>query len=94
VAFARPLYSELLKSDLKVCTAMRQARRKLYEEHDDADPIWASPVLVAQPMDWIQVEGGLRPAAPAPRPQPLVRPAPRKLMPNSSAVPLSASMHL
>jgi hypothetical protein len=81
VDFAKNFYDELLKTDLKVCSAMRQARRKLYEQHDNADPIWASPVLVAQPMDWIQVERGLRPASHNQRLQPFVRigPAPRKV---------------
>ena len=57
VDFAKNFYTELLETDLQVCTAMCRTRRKLYEKHEAGDPIWASPVLVAQPMDWIRRRG-------------------------------------
>lgn len=58
--FARQFYHELLQNDLKVCRATSRARKKLFENHDRGDPIWASPVLIAQPMDWLEVEGVLK----------------------------------
>jgi hypothetical protein len=96
VDFAESFYDELLKTDLKVCQAMRRVRRKLYERHENGDPIWASPVLVAQPMDWIRVERGLQPTARDRRSQPLVQPppAPRRHVAVSSVVPPPASMHI
>jgi len=83
VDFAKFFYDALLENDLKVCHAMCKARRKLYNEYDAGDPIWASPVLVAQPMDWIQVEGVVRPQFPARRPSP--RQPPRPPRPRSPA---------
>jgi hypothetical protein len=62
-AFAREFYTELLSSNLKVCPAISKARRNLFDGSQGADPIWASPVLIAQPMDWIQVEAVLKPKA-------------------------------
>lgn len=56
VQFARAFYHELLENDLKVCKAFQSARRMLQAQHADDDPIWASPVLVAQPDEWPQVE--------------------------------------
>src|SRR5882757_2493193 len=61
VDFAKLFYEALLRNQLKVCSAMREARDKLHKEYDAGDPIWASPVLVAQPQDWLSVEGVLRP---------------------------------
>jgi hypothetical protein len=61
VDFARHFYGELLKSRLTVCSAFRKAREDLHNEFDKGDPIWASPVLLAQPFDWPDVEGVLRP---------------------------------
>lgn len=61
VDFARFFYSELLKNRLNVCSAVRKAREDLHNEFDKGDPIWASPVLLAQPSDWLYVEGVLRP---------------------------------
>lgn len=58
--FARHFYQELLRTDLKVCRAISKARKTLFHEHDRGDPIWASPVLIAQPMDWLEVEGVLK----------------------------------
>jgi len=58
--FARHFYQELLRNDLKVCGAISKARKALFDEHDIGDPIWASPVLIAQPMDWLEVEGVLK----------------------------------
>jgi hypothetical protein len=61
VYFARQFYDELLKNRLNVCSALRRARNDLHEEYENGDPIWASPVLFAQPPDWAHVEGVLRP---------------------------------
>jgi hypothetical protein len=62
VEFTRLFYEELLtEAGLKVCPAFREARRKLHNKFDSGDPIWASPVLVAQPLDWKQVEGVIQP---------------------------------
>ncbi|UGA43469.1 CHAT domain-containing protein [Bradyrhizobium quebecense] len=58
--FAKEFYRELLENDLRVCRATSKARKSLFVEHDKGDPIWASPVLIAQPMDWLQVEGVLK----------------------------------
>jgi hypothetical protein len=82
VDFSKYFYHELLANNLKVCHAMRETRRKLFEEHDKGDPIWASPVLVAQPMHWIKVESVLRPQslirrAPSPVPRASHAPRPR-----------------
>jgi hypothetical protein len=77
--FAERFYAELLEANLKVCRAFSKARLELYNKHLAGDPIWASPVLIAQPMNWIQVEGALklaaqerknRPAERQPRPKP------------------------
>jgi hypothetical protein len=61
VDFAKVFYEELLSRQLKVCRAFREARKKLYDNYQTGDPIWASAVLVAQPADWGLVEGILRP---------------------------------
>ena len=61
VDFARHFYGELLKNRLNVCSAFRKAREDLHNEFDKGDPIWASPVLLAQPLDWPDVEDVLRP---------------------------------
>jgi hypothetical protein len=61
VDFARDFYTELLASQLKVCDAFGKARRKLHRTFDGGDPIWAAPVLIAQPEEWARVEGVLRP---------------------------------
>jgi CHAT domain-containing protein len=61
--FAKQFYEELLKAKLKVCPAVSKARLELYNKHLAGDPIWASPILIAQPMNWIQVEGVLKLAA-------------------------------
>jgi hypothetical protein len=58
--FARQFYDAVLNANLKVCSALSKARLELYNEYKDGDPIWASPVLIAQPMNWIQVEGVLK----------------------------------
>jgi hypothetical protein len=58
-AFAREFYTELLNSHLKVCPAISKARRNLFDGSHGSDPIWASPVLIAQPTEWIQVEAVL-----------------------------------
>jgi hypothetical protein len=71
--FAREFYKELLDSKLKVCPAISKARKKLFIEHDKGDPIWASPVLIAQPMNWIEVEGVLKLAARERKDRPIVR---------------------
>jgi hypothetical protein len=60
VEFAKLFYTELLRRQLKVCSAMREARRQLHN-NQGGDPTWASPVLVAQPSDWQYVERVLRP---------------------------------
>ncbi len=61
--FARQFYQELLATKLKVCPAVSNARRKLFQEYDKGDPIWASPVLIAQPKDWAAIEEVLKIAA-------------------------------
>jgi CHAT domain-containing protein len=61
VAFAELFYQALLGNRLNVCSAIREARDKLHNKYDAGDPIWASPVLLAQPQDWRHVEGVLRP---------------------------------
>jgi CHAT domain-containing protein len=61
VDFTRQFYAELLKNRLNVCSALRRARKDLHEVYESGDPIWASPVLFAQPKDWKHVEGVLRP---------------------------------
>jgi hypothetical protein len=81
--FAKHFYEELLKSNLKVCPAVSKARLELYNKHLAGDPIWASPILIAQPMNWIQVEDVLKPAAKKGQ----VRAAARG-MPRSSGLPL------
>ncbi len=63
-AFAKEFYGELLNFDLKVCPAISKARRNLFNGSQGSDPIWASPVLIAQPGSWIQVEAVLKPPAP------------------------------
>ena len=69
VDFAENFYTELLNARLKVCPAFTKARRNLYDHFAAGDPIWAAPVLIVQPKDWVYVEGGLR-LGPAPRPKP------------------------
>jgi hypothetical protein len=62
VDFTRFFYQELLtEARLKVCRAFCNARSKLHKQYEGGDPIWASPVLIAQPMNWIKVEGALCP---------------------------------
>jgi hypothetical protein len=72
VDFARDFYGELLNdARLKVCVAFNRARRSLHGYFAGGDPIWAAPVLIAQPEDWSSVEGVLRPVPPlqsGPRP--------------------------
>jgi CHAT domain-containing protein len=61
VDFTKQFYDELLGNRLNVCSALRKAREDLHREYENGDPIWASPVLFAQPSDWGHVEGVLRP---------------------------------
>jgi CHAT domain len=61
VDFASIFYRELVDNHFQVCQAFNKARLRLFNRHRGGDSIWASPVLIAQPMDWIQVEGVLRP---------------------------------
>jgi hypothetical protein len=63
VDFARDFYTELLSAELKVCPAFSKARRNLYGYFAGGDPIWAAPVLIAQPEEWGHVEGVLQPAS-------------------------------
>jgi hypothetical protein len=95
VDFAKNFYRELLDARLKVCPAFSKARRKLYDYYEGGDPIWASPVLVAQPMDWIQVEGVLRPPSHDRRPPPRMRRAapPRTRMPVLGAIQPPVLLH-
>jgi hypothetical protein len=58
--FAKQFYQELVNAKLKVCPAINKARLELYNKYQAGDPIWASPVLIAQPLEWIQVEGVLK----------------------------------
>src|SRR5262249_27212822 len=62
VDFTHFFYQELLtEARLKVCPAFRAARRKLHKQYEGGDPIWASPVLLAQPVNWVKVEGAFCP---------------------------------
>ena len=63
VDFARDFYTELLGARFRVGEAFRKARRALHKYFNGGDPIWAAPVLIAQPNEWIQVEGVLRPVS-------------------------------
>jgi hypothetical protein len=54
--FAKAFYEALFRNDLKVCRAFQQARVEIANGMQNDDPIWASPVLVAQPSDWTSVE--------------------------------------
>jgi hypothetical protein len=65
--FARDFYTELLDGQFQVCKAFGKARRNLHGTFDGSDPIWASPVLIAQPDEWTQVECMLHPLATRPR---------------------------
>jgi hypothetical protein len=56
VQFAKGFYGQLFRNNLKVCHAFQKARRDLYDEYRDGDPIWTAPVLVAQPARWEKVE--------------------------------------
>jgi CHAT domain len=68
VEFAGDFYFELLEAQLKVCHAFGKARRNLHGYFAGGDPIWAAPVLIAQPDEWTQVEGVLRPVFGRPLP--------------------------
>jgi len=70
IDFSKLFYEELLAHELKVCSAIREARSKLNRSYDAENPIWASPVLVAQPSNWPDVEGVLRPPDRRAKPQP------------------------
>jgi hypothetical protein len=62
VDFSKMFYQELLtQAQLKICPAFFAARHKLHKKFEGGDPIWASPVLVAQPMNWSMVEAAFRP---------------------------------
>jgi hypothetical protein len=63
VDFARDFYTELLDAELKVCPAFSKARRNLHGYFNGGDPIWAAPVLIAQPEEWVYVEGVLQPVS-------------------------------
>ena len=56
VKFAMAFYDSLFRNDLKVCRAFQRARIEMAKKMEDDDPIWTSPVLVAQPSDWLSVE--------------------------------------
>ena len=56
IAFAEAFYRHLLESELKVCHAFHLARTELHSIHQEGDPIWTAPVLVAQPEQWGNVE--------------------------------------
>lgn len=61
VDFTQRFYTELLSdSRLNICKAFASARRRLLNQYANGDPIWASPVLVAQPQNCVHVEGMLR----------------------------------
>jgi CHAT domain len=83
VEFARDFYSELLDAEFKVCHAFGKARRNLHGYFAGGDPIWAAPVLIAQPDDWMQVEGVLRPVFGRPPRKSAVRRGPPKADPPS-----------
>jgi V8-like Glu-specific endopeptidase len=59
VDFTKYFYEGLRGRRLSVCSAIREARSRLNGAPDD--PVWASPILIAQPSKWFEVEGMLRP---------------------------------
>jgi hypothetical protein len=61
VDFTLQFYEKLLSNKLNVCSALSQARGHLHNKYGYGNPIWASPVLLAQPSYWRHVEGVLRP---------------------------------
>ncbi|MBR1167493.1 CHAT domain-containing protein [Bradyrhizobium liaoningense] len=61
VDFTLQFYEKLLSNELNVCSALSQARGHLHSKYRYGNPIWASPVLLAQPTYWRHVEGVLRP---------------------------------
>ena len=61
VDFTLQFYDKLLSNGLNVCSALSQARGHLHSKYKYGNPIWASPVLMAQPSYWRHVEGVLRP---------------------------------
>ncbi|MEZ0496374.1 CHAT domain-containing protein [Sphingomonas sp. IW22] len=54
--FAEEFYGRLLDNDLRVCRAFQETKAALHDLHRTGSPIWASPVLVTQPMEWLDVE--------------------------------------
>jgi CHAT domain len=97
VEFADHFYSALLAkaNELKVCLAMCEARRKLYKNYK-RDMIWASPVLIAQPRDWMKVEGVIRPTVDDRRTRPRRRRAPAQTglaTGGATAMPTPATLH-
>jgi CHAT domain len=93
VDFAKYFYDALLGNDLKVCVAMRLARRELFNHYSIGDPIWASPVLVAQPKDWTHVEAVLRPRSETRRPSSPPPPRMSMLPPPVTGVEPSVPLH-
>ncbi|MCP3414261.1 CHAT domain-containing protein [Bradyrhizobium brasilense] len=61
VDFTLQFYEKLLSNELNVCSALSEARGNLHNKYRYGNPIWASPVLLAQPSYWRHVEGVLRP---------------------------------
>jgi hypothetical protein len=58
-AFAERFYIRLLKENFRVCTAYDAARRDV-QAHYENEPIWACPVLIAQPDEWASIQTSLR----------------------------------
>lgn len=61
IDFATNFYTELVAARFRVGEAFRKARHALHKYFSGGDPIWAAPVLIAQPSEWTRVESALRP---------------------------------
>lgn len=61
IDFAAKFYNELVAARFRVGEAFRKARHALHKYFSGGDPIWAAPVLIAQPSEWTRVESALRP---------------------------------
>lgn len=56
VEFANCFYQHLLDNGLKVCVAFSKTRLRLSREYKSKDPVWAAPVMLAQPDGWRDIQ--------------------------------------